>query len=119
MHINTGSCNGCDIEVRGLIVNEVEFVNSVEDADLVVFTGPVNKDIKDQVTTLACKISAKKVPIVVIGSCTLSGGICQESEVVDPILVKQAKICVFGCPPGSQTILEAVKMAIRKRWGFR
>lgn len=114
MHINTGSCNGCDFEIRRLILNGVEFVNSIKNADVVIFTGPVNEGIKDQVMSFISQISAKKIPVVVVGSCALSGGICRESKVVNPILIKQAGICVFGCPPDPQTIMEGIKMAKEK-----
>ncbi len=115
MHVNTGSCNGCDVEVLKLILNNVEFVDSIEEADVVILTGPVSKNMKNKVDNFVTRISKAKRTILTIGSCSLSGGICQESEAVEPFLVNDSRICVFGCPPSSEIILEGIRMSINKR----
>lgn len=115
MHVNTGSCNGCDIEVLKLILDNVEFVDSIEDADAVILTGSSSKNMKHRVDSLVTQISKEKRTIVAIGSCSLSGGICQESEAVEPLLVKDGRVCVFGCPPSSEIILKGIKMSRKKK----
>ncbi len=113
-HVNTGSCNGCDIEALSLVLKKVVFVTSIEDADCVLFTGPLSKQIIHQVTELTDQAKEKNLPTIVVGSCALSGGIWCDSKAVDPIVVNQAGIYVYGCPPHPKTILKGVKLGLKE-----
>jgi membrane-bound hydrogenase subunit mbhJ len=115
MHVNTGSCNGCDTELLKLILDNVEFVDSIEDADAIILTGPISKNMKPKVNDFVTQISKENRHVVAIGSCSLSGGICQESEAVEPLLVKDGRVCVFGCPPRSEIILQGIEMSRKRR----
>jgi Ni,Fe-hydrogenase III small subunit len=110
MHVNTGSCNGCDIEVLRLVLHGTEFVNSPSKADAFIFTGPMNTQIKSEVDKLISKIPSKKT-LLLIGSCALSGGICQNNAEIERTFMNRPLISVFGCPPSARQILKGIKMS--------
>lgn len=80
-HLNTGSCNGCDIEVLDVLTPYfdverfgIKLVGSPRHADLILLTGPVtiktiNKVIK------AIKAMPRPRLVLALGSCGVGGGI--------------------------------------------
>ena len=61
-HLNTGSCNGCDIELLALLGPRydverfgVKFVGSPRHADIIVVTGPVTVQSKGIITSSRSK----------------------------------------------------------------
>ena len=56
-HVNTGSCNGCELELRALsnIVYDLErfglcFVDSPRHADVLLVTGPLTRNLQTSLT---------------------------------------------------------------------
>ncbi len=121
-HVNTGSCNGCELELRALssVVYDLErfglrFVDSPRHADILLVTGPLTRNLR---TALEQAWDATPDPkwVVALGDCAVDGGVFKGSYAV----LGGAGICVpvdltiGGCPPtpsrilaGLRTLLEA------------
>ena len=67
-HINTGSCNGCDIELVALLGPKydierfgVKLSGTPKHADIVVITGPVTTQSKDRMLRVLSQIPEPRV----------------------------------------------------------
>lgn len=120
--INTGSCNGCDVEfVATAFVDKfqvqtlgVELVENVEDANLLLITGPLTARsesfLKDALTKLK-----KPFSVVGVGTCSVSCGIFRDSYAINGPLDKfvTVDVNVAGCPPRPQSIAEGIAKGIK------
>ncbi len=120
-HVNSGSCNGCDIEIIAALTPRydaerfgIKLVGSPRHADVIAFTGPVTDDMAEKVKTIINQTPEPKV-IVIVGSCGISGGVFHESyHLAGPIdkLHPNAKyFYVPGCPPRPEAIIQAFAKA--------
>lgn len=119
--INSGSCNGCDVELATTACiprYDVErlgcqYCGSPRHADIVLITGPLNRRVKDAVLRLWEEIPDPKVTVAV-GVCPISGGIFRESYAVCAPIDQYLPVDVNvpGCPPRPQAIIEGVAQAI-------
>ncbi|MEM1542962.1 MAG: NADH:ubiquinone oxidoreductase [Ignisphaera sp.] len=122
-HLNTGSCNGCDIEILDVLTPwfdverfGIRLVASPRHADLVLLTGPIT------VKTLSKVIKAlRAVPrprlVMAIGSCAVGGNIWFESystiggfyKILDKLheidVVIDKVVYVPGCPARPEAII--------------
>ena len=85
IHMNTGSCNGCDIEILTALAPKldaerygVRLVGSPRHADVMVCTGPVTDKMKEAVIKTYNQMPDPKF-VIVVGSCGSSGGIYANS----------------------------------------
>lgn len=126
-HVNTGSCNGCDIELLALLGPRydierfgVKLAGSPRHADIVVVTGPVTVQSRDRMLRVLSQVPEPKV-VVSIGSCPASCNVFKGSYSVDGPLDKWTKVdvTVVGCAPKPEAIakgiLEAVEILNKKR----
>jgi len=120
-HVNSGSCNGCDIEIVAALTPRydverfgIKLVGSPRHADVIAFTGPVTKDMEEKVKRVIAQAPEPKV-IVVVGACGIGGGVFHESyHLSGPIdkLIPDAKFFyVPGCPPRPEAIIQAFAKA--------
>ncbi|KAA0008801.1 MAG: NADH-quinone oxidoreductase subunit NuoB [Thermoplasmata archaeon] len=119
-HVNSGSCNGCDIEIIAALTPRydaerfgIKLVGSPRHADVIAFTGPVTNDMKDKVIRIIEQTPDPKV-IVVVGSCGIGGGVFHESyHLAGPIdkLYHAKYFYVPGCPPRPEAIIQAFAKA--------
>lgn len=119
--INTGSCNGCDVELATTAMIprfDVErlgckYCGSPKHADIVLFTGLMNVKLKEKVYRLYAEVPDPKVTIAV-GICPISGCVYTGSYAVDGPVDKHIPIDIniLGCPPRPQAILAGVAEAI-------
>lgn len=119
-HINTGSCNGCDIELVSLLGGRYDIemyggklTGSPKHADIVLITGPVTKMSKDRMLNAINQVPKPRV-ILSLGACPLSCNVFKGSYSVDGPLDKwiDVDISVAGCPPKPQAILKGIKKAM-------
>ena len=107
-HINSGSCNGCDIELVAVLTPRFD----AERFGFVVVTGPVTKQSLNRVLR-----SIEQVPeprcIVTMGSCPQSGNVFKGSYSVCAPLSKYVHVDVdiAGCTPRPEAIMDGLVKA--------
>ena len=125
-HLNTGGCNGCDIEILDILTPYhdaerfgVRLVGSPRHADILLLTGPITRQNLDKVID-AIEATPEPKYIIAIGSCACGGGIWYDSfsvigGVTNLIKIMKARglkipkvIYVPGCPPKPEAILHAI-----------
>src|ERR1700761_4943492 len=121
-HVNTGSCNGCELELRALrnVFYDLQrfglrFVESPLHADILLVTGPLTNNLR---TALEQAWDATPEPkwVVAVGDCAVDGGVFKGSYAVlgGTGHAVQVELTMGGCPPepaniltGLRTLLEA------------
>ncbi|NYT18154.1 MAG: NADH-quinone oxidoreductase subunit B family protein [Methanobacteriales archaeon] len=115
--INTGGCNGCDIEVVALLSPRYDLEqygiyvhNNPREADVILVTGAVTEQWVEKLRRIYTKAPEPKV-VVVLGNCPLTGDVFNQeggsvyAPVSDFIPVAAE---VSGCPPRPSEILAAI-----------
>ncbi|MGL4571216.1 MAG: NADH-quinone oxidoreductase subunit B family protein [Clostridium sp.] len=119
-HINTGSCNGCDIELISLLGPRydverygVKLAGSPKHADIVIVTGPVTVQSRDRMIKILSQVPNPRV-VMSLGSCPLSCNVFKGSYSVDGPLDKwtTVDVKVLGCAPRPDAIIEGLKKAV-------
>ena len=116
IHFNSGSCNGCDIEILATLTPRydlerfgVKLQGSPRHADVLICTGPVTRNARDRLVRIYNQMPDPKF-VVVVGSCGLSGGVFHGSYNVmggvDEVIPVDAY--VTGCPPRPEAIIHGV-----------
>jgi len=118
-HLNTGSCNGCDIEILAVLTPRydverfgIRLVGTPRHADVLLVTGPVIKQMVPRVKRIYEQTPDPKV-VMVIGNCGAEGGVFYESyNLAGPIdQIIPVTVYVPGCPPRPEAIIEGVAKA--------
>ncbi|MCX6538754.1 MAG: NADH-quinone oxidoreductase subunit B family protein [Acidobacteria bacterium] len=119
-HVDAGSCNGCEIEISGLLgpVYDLErfglhFVASPRHADLLLVTGPVTRNMEIPLRKTYEATPDPKL-VVGIGDCARDCGVFAGSYAVvgsvDSVI--PVDVVVSGCPPSPTDILRGILVAI-------
>jgi membrane-bound hydrogenase subunit mbhJ len=120
-HLNTGSCNGCDIEIVAALTPRydperfgVKLVGSPKHADVLVVSGPVTKAMESRVRRVYEQMAEPRL-VLGIGSC-MSGGVFYDSYTLAGPLEEIIPVDVYvpGCPPRPEAIIDGVVKAIAK-----
>ena len=118
-HINTGSCNGCDIELVAVLTPRYDaerfgfkLAGTPRPADIVVVTGPVTSQSKDRLIRTLEQVPEPKV-VVSLGSCPGSCNVFKGSYSVEGPLDKycHVDVTVAGCSPKPEAIIEGLYKA--------
>jgi len=121
-HCNSGSCNGCDIEIIAALCPRydlerfgIKLVGTPRHADALLVTGPVTRQQAERVKRVYEQMPNPKV-VIAIGNCGNTGDVFYESyNLVGPIQeVLPVDIHVIGCPPRPENIIHAVAKAWTK-----
>ncbi|NLE95875.1 MAG: NADH-quinone oxidoreductase subunit B family protein [Dehalococcoidia bacterium] len=124
-HLNTGSCNGCDIEIVAALTPRydverfgIKLVGSPRHADVLLMTGPVTRQMEARVRRVYAQTPNPKV-VMVIGNCGVEGDVFYESyNLVGPIdQIIPVDVYVHGCPPRPEAIIDGVVKAWLKLEG--
>lgn len=119
-HLNTGSCNACDIEILATLMPRydaerfgIKLVGTPRHADVLLVTGTVTEKIKDKVLRVYEQVPEPKL-VIVIGGCGSTKGVFQESYAMAGPIDNFIPVDVFipGCPPRP----EAIVYGIAKAW---
>jgi ech hydrogenase subunit C len=122
LHFDTGSCNGCDLEVWALLtprfdVERFGVVNKAnpKHADILLVTGPVTYKCEEPLRRLYEQMPAPKM-VVACGDCASNGvpffdcyNVCGGIDKVIPV-----DMYVQGCACRPEALIDAVVMAIGK-----
>ncbi len=129
-HLNTGSCNGCDIEVLDALTPYfdverfgIKLVGSPRHADLALLTGPVTFKTFSKVVR-ALEAMPRPRLVLAIGACAVGGGIWFDSyatmggfpailDILDEMGVHIDKVVyVPGCPARPEAIIYGVAVLL-------
>ena len=124
-HVNTGSCNGCDIEIVAALTPRYDverfgcvLVGSPRHADVILVTGPVTRQMFSRLMNVYRQVPEPKA-VVVVGSCATSGVPFAGSYVIEgPVdLDIPVDVYVIGCPPRPEAIVKGIVTAIKRKFG--
>ena len=116
IHFNTGSCNGCDIEILATLTPRydlerfgVKLKGSPRHADVLLCTGPVTRQARARLERVYSQMHDPKF-VVAIGSCALSGGVFQGCYSVMSGIDRVIPVSAYvpGCPPRPEAIIDGV-----------
>jgi NADH-quinone oxidoreductase B subunit len=122
LHFNSGSCNGCDIEILATLTPRydverfgVKLEGSPRHADVLICTGPVTLQARDRLLRVYEQMPEPKF-VIAVGSCAISGGAFQGCyNVVGHVdEVIPVDIYVPGCPPRPEAIIDGVAKLLGK-----
>jgi Ni,Fe-hydrogenase III small subunit len=116
-HVDTGSCSGCELELRALsnVFYELErfglhFVEQPGHADVLLVTGPLTRNLR---TALEQAWDATPDPkwVVAVGDCAVDGGVFKGSYAVlgGTGLSVPVDLAISGCPPSPSRILSGLR----------
>jgi NADH-quinone oxidoreductase B subunit len=122
VHFNSGSCNGCDIEIMATMTPRydlerfgVKLQGSPRHADVLICTGPVSRLAKDRLLRTYEQMPEPKF-VVAVGSCGTSGGVfhgCYNIiNGIDEVL--PVDIYIPGCPPRPEAIIFGLVQLLNK-----
>ena len=118
-HINTGSCNGCDIELVACLTPRYDaerfgfkLAGTPRHADIVVISGPVTSQSRDRLVRTLEQVPEPKC-VVTIGSCPQSGNVFKGSYSVEAPVENfvHVDVAVAGCTPKPEAIMEGLYQA--------
>lgn len=116
IHFNSGSCNGCDVEILATITPRydlervgIKLQGSPRHADVLVCTGPVTRQARERLIRVYEQMPEPKF-VVAVGSCAISSGVFEGCHNVlggiDKVIPVNAYIP--GCPPRPEAIIDGV-----------
>ena len=116
LHFNSGSCNGCDIEILATLTPRydlerfgVKLMGSPRHADILVCTGAITRQARDRLLRIYEQMPEPKF-VVAVGACALTGGVFRSCynvmDGIDSLLPVDAYIP--GCPPRPEAIIDGV-----------
>jgi len=116
IHFNSGSCNGCDIEILATFTPRydverfgIRLKGSPRHADVLVVTGAVSEQAKERLKRIYEQMPDPKF-VVAVGACALGGGVFRDAYnvvgQVDKVIPVDAYIP--GCPPRPEAIIDGI-----------
>jgi membrane-bound hydrogenase subunit mbhJ len=120
--MNSGSCNGCDIEIAPCLTPryDVEQIGVLlhgtpKHADIILISGTLTVRSRQAILDIYAQVPNPKA-VVALGSCPASGNVFAGSPTVltDSLdTIVPVDVWVPGCPPRPQLIIEGIQSAAR------
>ena len=120
--MNTGSCNGCDIEILAALIPRLDaerfgvlLKGTPRHADILICTGPVTSQMKERLKRVYDQMPEPKY-VVAVGQCGSSGGIYQGSYCIEGGIDKVIPVDAYvpGCPPRPDAIIDGLVKLLSK-----
>jgi NADH-quinone oxidoreductase B subunit len=116
VHFNSGSCNGCDIEILAMLTPRydverfgIKLKGSPRHADILIATGPVTRQARERLLRIYEQMPAPKF-VVAVGTCSISGGAflgCYNTlGGIDQVI--PVDVFIPGCPPRPEAIVDCI-----------
>jgi NADH-quinone oxidoreductase B subunit len=116
LHLNTGACNACDIEILAALMPRfdlerfgIQLKGTPRHADVIICTGPVTRQNRDRVVRIYEQVPDPKF-VVAVGACAMSGcvyrGAYNSMGGIDQVLPVNAYIP--GCPIRPDALIDGV-----------
>jgi membrane-bound hydrogenase subunit mbhJ len=119
-HLNTGGCNGCDIELSACLTPRYDveqagilLVGSPRHADILCVTGPVTRGTRAALEAIYAQMAEPKV-VVALGNCPATCDVFAGSPAIDGPLDRILPVDVYvpGCPPRPHDLIKGVAQAV-------
>ena len=116
VHFNSGSCNGCDIEILATLTPRydverfgIKLEGSPRHADVLIVTGPVTRQSRERLLRTYEQMPEPKF-VVSVGSCSISGGVFNGCYNVGGSTDEVIPVDVYipGCPPRPEAIIDGI-----------
>jgi Ni,Fe-hydrogenase III small subunit len=117
LHLDCGSCNGCEVELRLLASaahdpagHGLVFVTAPQHADALLVTGPVSRNAQPALGA-AWDAMADPKRVVAVGDCAVDGGVFKGSYAVagGAGSTLPVDLAIRGCPPTPQHMADALR----------
>lgn len=121
LHFNSGSCNGCDIEIVDALTPRYDVERfgillkaTPRHADVLVVSGPITKQQEKRIKTIYEQMPEPKF-VMAVGACACSGGVFDGCYSVVPGVDKIIPVSVYvpGCPVRPEAIIDGVVKMIK------
>lgn len=116
LHLNTGACNACDIEILAALMPRFDLERfgvllkgTPRHADVIICTGPITRQNRDRVVRIYEQVPDPKF-VVAVGACAMAGcvyrGAYNSMGGIDQVLPVNAYIP--GCPIRPDALIDGV-----------
>ncbi len=116
VHFNSGSCNGCDIEILATLTPRydverfgIKLQGSPRHADVLIVTGPVTRQARERLVRTYEQMPEPKF-VISVGACSISGGVFEGCYncigAVDSVI--PVDVFIPGCPPRPEAIIDGI-----------
>jgi NADH-quinone oxidoreductase B subunit len=116
VHFNSGSCNGCDIEILATLTPRydverfgIKLQGSPRHADVLLVTGPVTRQARERLLRTYQQMPEPKF-VISVGSCSISGGVFEGCYNVVGSVDEVIPVDVYipGCPPRPEAVIDGI-----------
>jgi NADH-quinone oxidoreductase B subunit len=123
LHFNSGSCNGCDIEIIAALTPRYDLERfgavlkgSPRHADVLLTTGPITRQVAPRLKRIYEQMPEPKFVVSIGSGCGIDGGAMRNCyNVLDGVdKVIPVDMYIPGCPPKPAAILDGVVKLLAK-----
>jgi NADH-quinone oxidoreductase B subunit len=116
VHFNSGSCNGCDIEILATLTPRydverfgIKLQGSPRHADVMLVSGPVTRQARERLLRTYEQMPEPKF-VISVGSCSISGGVFEGCYNVGGSVDEVIPVDVYipGCPPRPEAVIDGI-----------
>jgi NADH-quinone oxidoreductase B subunit len=122
LHLNTGACNACDIEVIAALTPRFDVERfgillkaTPRHADVIICTGPATRQMKDRLIRIYEQTPDPKF-VIAVGACAMSGCVYRGAYNVLGGIDQVIPVDVYipGCPVRPDAVIDGVVKLLSK-----